>query len=166
MVPCLCHAAIGRRRCARLIAIGIRSLGSSERAFLNACPQVKSYSAQALAGNKRVEEELAAELRQLTGRVYLTFDIDALDVHLCPATGTPEPGGLGWWQTLRLLRALLHENRHARLIGCDVVEAGPQPGSRVNEFVAARLIGKILAYRFAARLGAQATQPRSRPAET
>jgi agmatinase len=148
------HACAMRRLIdagARLIAIGIRSLDRSERDFLNVNGQIKSYSAQALAGDQQLEEELAAELRRLAGRVYLTFDIDALDVHLCPATGTPEPGGLGWWPTLRLLRTLLHENHQASLIGCDVVETVPLPGSRVNEFVAAKLIAKVLAYRFARR---------------
>ena len=81
-----------------------------------------------------------------TGRVYLTVDIDVLEVHLCPGTGTPEPGGLGWWQTLGWLDRLVRGNRRCRLIGVDVVETAVQPGTRVNEFVAARLLAKILAY--------------------
>jgi agmatinase len=76
-------------------------------------------------------------------------DIDALEVSLCPATGTPQPGGLDWWTAMRHLRRLLHENPRIELVGFDVVETVPQPATRVNETVAAALVAKILAYRFA-----------------
>ena len=80
------------------------------------------------------------------GRVYLTIDIDVFEVHLCPGTGTPEPGGLGWWPMLGWLDRLVRRNRQCQLIGCDLVEVAVQPGTRVNEFVAARLLAKLLAY--------------------
>ncbi|NLE39358.1 MAG: agmatinase, partial [Pirellulaceae bacterium] len=92
---------------------------------------------------------LMAELGNLDGPLYLTVDIDALEVSLCPGTGTPQPGGLGWWPTLKYLRRLLRENRRIELVGCDVVETVPQPGTQVNETVAAALLAKIVAYRFA-----------------
>ncbi len=148
----LSHACAMRRLVdagARLVAIGIRSLDKSERDYRDGQEGIHTFPACDLASDPHEEGKLLDTLRGLEGRIYATFDIDALEVHLCTATGTPEPGGLPWWQTLRLLRALLLDNRQIDLIGCDVVETAPLPGSNVNEFVAAKLIAKMLAYRFA-----------------
>ncbi|MEZ6148044.1 MAG: arginase family protein [Planctomycetaceae bacterium] len=87
----------------------------------------------------------------LRGNIYLTIDVDVLEVHLCPGTGTPQPGGLAWWQMLRYLRALLHQNDHCKLVGVDIVETVPMLGTQVNEFVSARLLSKVLAYYFSAK---------------
>lgn len=143
------HACALRRlveRGAGLIAIGIRSVDRAETEFGRSSPRVRTFGAQALAGNPTVEVELLATLSRLTGRVYLTVDIDALETGLCPGTGTPQPGGLGWWQTLHYLRALLRSPARPALLGCDLVEVVPQPHTQVNEFVAARLLAKIIAY--------------------
>lgn len=131
---------------ASLIAIGIRSSDRAEAEFGRACGRVKTFGAQRLATDPAFEARLLDVLGALTGDVYLTVDIDGLDIYLCPGTGTPQPGGLGWWPTLRYLRRLLFENRAARLVGCDINEVAPQPGTAVNEFVAARLACKIIAY--------------------
>ncbi len=93
-----------------------------------------------------VHQTLLGRLRALTGRVYVTIDVDSLDCHLCPGTGTPEPGGLSWWVFLQYLRASLSASAGRRIIGADVVETVPMSGSQVNEFVAARILGKIVAY--------------------
>ncbi len=131
---------------ASVIAIGIRSADRQEAEFGRQCGRVWTFSAQALATNPKTEKELLETLGTLAGDVYLTFDIDALETYLCPGTGTPQPGGLGWWQALRYLRRLLLENPSIRLAGCDLAETAPQPGTRVNEFIAARLACKIIAY--------------------
>ncbi len=143
------HACAMRRlveRGAHLLAIGIRSAERQEAEYGRDCNRVKTFWAHELAAD---DTPLLQTLSQLRGNVYLSIDIDALEVHLCPATGTPQPGGLGWWQTLRYLRALLHRRRDIHLLGCDLVETAPMPTSSVNEFVAARLLCKVLAYRFA-----------------
>lgn len=145
------HACAMRRvveRGARLVAVGIRSADRAEWEWGRQCGRVRTFTAQALATGA-TEAELVAALRGLAGDVYLTVDVDGLEVSLAPGTGTPQPGGLGWWQTLRYLRALLFENRTARLLGCDVVETVPMPHTQVNEFTAARLLSKVIAYRFA-----------------
>jgi agmatinase len=67
-------------------------------------------------------------------------------VSLSPGTGTPEPGGLRWWQTLGYLRALLQPSSGKAVLGADITETAPMGGSRVNEFTAARLICKLMAY--------------------
>ncbi|MBN2215972.1 MAG: agmatinase, partial [Pirellulales bacterium] len=146
------HASAMRRlveRGARLVAVGIRSAEREEAAYGRASDRVETFGARQLATDPQTEERLLATLNALAGPVYLTVDVDALEVSLCPATGTPQPGGLGWWTTMSYLRRLLHENGRVELIGCDVVETVPQPGTLVNETVAAALIAKILAYRFA-----------------
>jgi agmatinase len=152
------HACAMRRlvdRGARLIAVGIRSFERDEHQFGRECNRVRTFTARDLATVPEVEAELLKELGDLTGRVYLTVDIDALEVCLCPGTGTPQPGGLSWWTTLRYLRRLLNENGQIELIGCDVVETVPQRGTQVNETVAAGLLAKILAYHFALASGGQ-----------
>jgi agmatinase len=81
----------------------------------------------------------------LTENVYLTIDLDGLDPSLLPSTGTPEPGGLLWYQTLKFLKKLVDKRN---LVGFDVVELCPNPAEKSSDFVAAKLVYKILAYRF------------------
>lgn len=89
-----------------------------------------------------IEEVVAS----LTDNVYLTVDVDGLDPAIMPATGTPEPGGLSWHETMALVRAVAS---HRHLVGCDVVELCPLPGMVGPNFLCAKLIYKILSYRFA-----------------
>ena len=83
-------------------------------------------------------------LEGLEGRpVYLTIDVDYFDPSIIPATGTPEPGGGGWHQTLQLLERLF---RVARVVCCDVVELAPSPGLHHADFTVARLVYKLIGY--------------------
>ena len=77
--------------------------------------------------------------------VYITIDVDAFDPAIMPATGTPEPGGLSWYEMLGLLRATF---RKRRVVACDVVELSPLPGLRAPNFLCAKLVYKLLAYKF------------------
>jgi agmatinase len=77
--------------------------------------------------------------------VYVTIDVDGLDPAIMPATGTPEPGGLSWYELLGLLRATI---RRRTVIGCDIVELSPLPGIVAPNFLCAKLAYKILSYRF------------------
>ncbi len=81
----------------------------------------------------------------LTENVYLTIDIDGLDPSLVPTTGTPEPGGLGWYEVLTLLRKLAEKRR---VIGMDLVEFSKTENSDAPAFLCAKLIYKSLAYIF------------------
>lgn len=80
------------------------------------------------------------------GPVYITIDVDGLDPAIMPSTGTPEPGGLSWYEILALLRATLTRRT---VVGCDLVELSPIPGLHAPNFLCAKLIYKILTYRFA-----------------
>jgi agmatinase len=82
----------------------------------------------------------------LSDQVYLTIDCDGLDPAVMPAVGTPEPGGLSWHETMALLRAVMSKRL---VVGCDVVELCPLPGMVGPNFLCAKLIYKILSYRFA-----------------
>ena len=136
-------------RGARLVTIGCRSAEREEFAHGVATGRVQTFWARKLAQEPAEEAALLACLEGLSGRVYLTIDIDVFEVHLCPGTGTPEPGGLGWWPVLRMLERLVRRNQQCQLIGCDLVEVAPQAGTGVNEFVAAKLLAKLLAYHVA-----------------
>lgn len=83
----------------------------------------------------------------LSDTVYVTIDLDGLDAALMPAVGTPEPGGLSWRETTTLLR---HVFERRRVVACDVVELCPVPGLVSPNFVAARLVYKLLGYHAAA----------------
>ena len=77
--------------------------------------------------------------------VYITIDCDGMDPAIMPAVGTPEPGGLSWYEMLALLRAVISSRR---VVGCDLVELCPIPGMVAPNFLCAKLIYKILTYQF------------------
>jgi agmatinase len=81
----------------------------------------------------------------LTDQVYITICLDGLDPSIMPSVGTPEPGGLGWYDVLRIVRRVA-ETRH--IVGFDVVELFPIPGHIGPDFLAAKLVYKVLGYRF------------------
>jgi agmatinase len=84
-------------------------------------------------------------VESLGDTVYITIDVDGFDPAIMPATGTPEPGGLGWHEALRLLRKVI-ERRN--VVGFDLVELSPIGGNVAPNFTCAKLIYKILSYRF------------------
>ena len=84
-------------------------------------------------------------VEKLSDSVYITFDLDVFDSSLMPATGTPEPGGISWETALRLLKKVI---KAKRVVGLDVVELCPIPGFHAPDFLAAKLVYKILSYRF------------------
>ena len=81
----------------------------------------------------------------LSEDVYITIDLDGLDPGTMPAVGTPEPGGLSWRELTALLRATFERRR---VVACDVVELCPIPGMASPNFVAAKLVYKLLTYQF------------------
>ena len=131
----------------RLISVGIRSCTAEEFAMARDDERIDTWYAHQLRDPERWSE-LLEELRALEGPVYLTVDIDGLDCTLCPATGTPQPGGLSWDQALDVVRATVRESE-AEVFGADIVEVVPMEQSQINEMVAAKLGFKILGYRFA-----------------
>jgi agmatinase len=135
------HACAMRRaleHADRVVAVGIRALTSEERELIRRTP-VTTIFAHEMRGAGWVDRALQA----LGQDVYITFDIDFFDPALVPATGTPEPGGGDWWDALDLLAAVFRERR---VVGADVVELAPRPGQEASDFVAAKLVYKMIGY--------------------
>ena len=80
---------------------------------------------------------------QLNEHVYVTIDVDGLDPSIVPGTGTPEPGGLSWYQLLKLLREI---SKRKKIVGFDIVELAPIRGFNASEFAAAKLAYRLMGY--------------------
>ena len=118
--------------------IGVRSFSAAEADYRQV-RAIPFYDAEALARPDAPRLTLPPDF---PARIYITFDVDALDPAVLPGTGTPEPGGLFWYEALRLIDRVL-EGRH--LIGFDVTELAPIAGSSVSEFTAAKLTYRLMA---------------------
>ena len=82
---------------------------------------------------------------RLNKNVYITIDLDVFDPSIMSATGTPEPGGLSWLQVIDLMKLTIGEKN---VVGFDVVELCPRAGHHASDFLAAKLIYKMLSYKF------------------
>jgi agmatinase len=141
------HASAMRRALdhpgVRLVSVGIRAISSGEISFLEA-------NRDRIAihwGKDQARWDVDAIVAPLRGRpVYVTFDIDALDGAVMPATGTPTPGGLQYLQALAILRRAAEVGT---IVGADLVELAPIPGFHAYDFMAAELAYKILNYALA-----------------
>jgi agmatinase len=124
-----------------IVQVGIRSMDASEKASLDA---ERVFFAKDLHGQAGWAERV---VEKLTDQVYITVDLDVFDPAVVPSTGTPEPGGLMWYDVMGLLRRVCQQRT---VVGFDVVELCPVEGSWASDFLAARLIYQLLSYRFAA----------------
>jgi agmatinase len=141
------HACAMRRvlDCAPTTQVGIRSLSPEEAAAVPSLRTTIFYDY-----NMRQQADwIDRVVDTLSDTVYITIDVDGLDPAIMPATGTPEPGGLGWYETLALLRRVIESRT---VVGCDIVEFSPMPGNVAPSFLCAKLIYKILSYRFGKEL--------------
>ena len=142
------HASVMRRvvEICPAVQVGIRSLSKEEADVLDQLP-TKIFWAKDL--RSRPAAEWAEEVvKDLSDHVYLTIDLDGFDPAYLPATGTPEPGGLDWYQVTDLVRAVAEKKK---IVSMDVVELLPQPGHHASDFLAAKLIYKCLGYIFGRR---------------
>ena len=138
------HACAMRRvlEYAPVTQVGIRSLSTEEAKVAPSLATTIFYDI-----TMRKDADWIAKVVESLGRtVYITIDVDGLDPAIMPATGTPEPGGLSWYELLSLLRAVITARD---VVGCDIVELSPLPGVAAPNFLCAKLIYKILTYRFA-----------------
>ncbi|MCA8883697.1 MAG: agmatinase [Rhodobacteraceae bacterium] len=115
-----------------LAQFGVRAL-CAEEAALRDVLGVTFRDAEDLVSGAVRAVDLPADFPE---QVYVSFDVDGLDPSVMPATGTPVPGGLGFWQAIHLVE---HALKGRRLVGCDVVELAPRPGSAVSDFTAAQV---------------------------
>jgi agmatinase len=136
------HACVMRRvheMGADIVPVGLRSWSAQEDRFMRRNGITPITARQCWES----DEWLDRALNRLGEKVYVTIDIDGFDPAYAPGTGTPEPGGLDWYQVTSLLRAVAEEKT---LVGADIVEVKPVPGQAVTEILAARLAYKIICY--------------------
>jgi len=121
------------------VQVGIRSMDTIEKPFL---VKENLFLAEDIMDN---EAWMDKAISRLTDNVFITFDLDAFDPSIMPSTGTPEPGGLLWYQTIKFLKKVI---KAKNLIGFDVVELAPLTSNRAPDFLATKLIYKLLSYKF------------------
>ncbi len=121
------------------VSVGVRSLSENEAALIRA-EDIPVFSALDVKGSTEWIDEV---VDCLGPEVYVTLDLDVLDPSIMPATGTPEPGGLSWYEILAILRAVA---RRRSVVGADIVELAPIPGIHAPEFLAAKLALKVVTY--------------------
>jgi agmatinase len=150
-----CSHACAMRRVRELVpaaSVGIRSLSEEEAEYLEEHPapiwSVREF--RALQG--RWDPILEA----LSDEVYVTFDLDGLDPSILPATGTPEPGGLDWYEAADLLAAVAAKKK---IVGFDVLELAPLPGHVASDFLAARLTYRMIGLALGRPAKASSTAP-------
>lgn len=133
---CALHEA---SKTTNLVQVGIRSMDRVELPYVNQDNFFTMYKI-------RKQVNWITELIERLGKnVYITIDLDAFDPSIMPATGTPEPGGLFWYETLELLKEVM---KSKNVVGFDIVELAPIEGATAPDLVAAKLYYKLLSYKF------------------
>jgi len=127
---------------ADVVGVGIRAVSAEEMELTRASAASSLIWADEMW---RDDAWMDRALEALGPKVYLTFDVDYFDPSLVPSTGTPEPGGPGWYRTLEFLKRVFRERE---VVAADVVELAPVPGLHAPDFLVAKLVYKLLVYRF------------------
>ncbi len=122
-----------------LVQVGIRSMDAIEMTLMDT---EKTFFAHEMVDDEYWMDKV---VELLTDNVFITFDLDALDPSILPSTGTPEPGGLLWYETLEFLKQVFEEKN---VVGFDLVELCPNEQDRSSNFLAAKLYYKMLSYKF------------------
>ncbi|GBD97894.1 MAG TPA: agmatinase [Nitrospirae bacterium] len=135
-----CVMARAKEMTGNIVSVGIRSMDSSE---LKNIDKKKIFYASAI---RESEGWIKKVVRKLSKNVYVTIDLDVFDPSIMPSTGTPEPGGLGWYEVIDLLE---HVSESKDIIGFDVAELCPNKNNAAPDFLAAKLIYKLLSFKFA-----------------
>ncbi len=120
-----------------LIQVGIRSMDISETEHMD--------ENQVYFGHDLYEDWMDDAIGQMTPNVFITIDLDAFDPSILPSTGTPEPGGLFWYETLEFLKLMFKKKN---VVGFDIVELCPNKNEKSSDFLAAKLYYKMLSYKF------------------
>ncbi len=122
-----------------VVQVGIRSMDISEKVALD---KSRIFFAEDIRRDKGWIEKVISGLSE---KVYITIDLDVFDPSIMPSTGTPEPGGLLWYDVLELLKTVFNDKE---VVGFDVVELCPNDDNKAPDFLAAKLIYKLLSYKF------------------
>jgi agmatinase len=134
-----CVMARARELCP-IVQVGIRSMDVVEKPFIS---NDRIFYARDIVGANYYWMDKVIEM--LEHDVYLTIDLDGFDPSIMPATGTPEPGGLTYYDVVKLVKKLIDRKK---LVGFDVVELCPSENNKASDFLATKLIYQILSYQF------------------
>ncbi|PWB65833.1 MAG: agmatinase [Deltaproteobacteria bacterium] len=144
------HACVGRRIVdsgAKLVQVGIRSMSEEEDRFLKKSESVKTFYASEVRDN--LADVTKGIVSSLSGNVYITFDLDVFDPGIMPSVGTPEPGGMSWFEAIDILRDVMLSN--CNIVGFDIMELAPIPGMVAPDFLAAKLCYRMMGWVLAKR---------------
>jgi agmatinase len=133
---CAVHEA---QHTTNLVQIGIRSMDSVEKPFLK---KENCFFAHEIMANKNWMEQA---LSKITENVFITIDLDVFDSSIMPSTGTPEPGGLNWYQVIDFIKLVIKNNN---VVGFDIMELCPNKINKGPDFLTAKLYYKILSHIF------------------
>ncbi|EKD33150.1 MAG: hypothetical protein ACD_76C00084G0001 [uncultured bacterium] len=134
------HASIMARAgeiVSNIVSVGIRSMDASEVSVID--PKKIFYAENIIDSDSWMK----SAIDELSENVYITIDLDVFDPSALPSTGTPEPGGMDWYQVIRFLKLAVEKKN---IVGCDIVELAPNPDEKSSDFLAAKLIYKLIAY--------------------
>ena len=138
-----CHASVMARAkeiIEEIVSVGIRSMDSSELENINKKNIIYAVDI------RKSKNWIKRAVSKLSKNVYITIDMDVFDPSIMPSTGTPEPGGPGWYEILDLLESVSEKKN---IVGFDVVELCPSKNNVAPDFLAAKLIYKLLSFKFA-----------------
>lgn len=133
-----CAMARIKEKCP-IVQVGIRSMAAEE---LENMDKSRVFFAEDIYNRKDWMDEAVSKLSK---NVYITIDLDFFDPSIMPSTGTPEPGGLFWYDAVELIKKV---SAKCNIVGCDVVELCPNKDNWAPDFLASKLIYKILSYKF------------------
>ncbi len=139
------HGCVARRisEMCPLVSVGVRSIAEEEMEHIRSnCSRIKIFFAKDIHNSNSWMDEV---VKSLGKNVYITIDLDAFDISVMPSVGTPQPGGLGWYQVLEFMRKIAAAKN---VVGFDVTELMPIPGNHAPDVLAAKLVYKLIGYFF------------------
>ena len=141
------HASVMFRAIDRidLCAVGIRAMTREERELARRSDNISIFFADDIHTGDAWMDQV---MEKLGPDVYISFDVDGFDPSLVPSTGTPEPGGLQWYPVMKLLRRVFAERN---VVAADIVELAPMPGYAASDFLVAKLLYKMIGYKYYAK---------------
>ncbi|HGE69681.1 TPA: agmatinase [Candidatus Poribacteria bacterium] len=140
------HACVMRRILdyCPIVQVGIRSLSMAEKRFIERSGLTVFF----MKDIHKTDDWIDSAIDKLTENVYLTIDLDVLDPSIMPSVGTPEPDGMLWAELMNFIKKLSEKRK---IIGCDIVELSPQTGNYAPDFLSAKLLYKVIGYKFLAQ---------------
>ncbi len=141
------HASFASRAAeftTNITQVGIRALCKEEYNFIKK-QRIRIFFAHRIRQKSFNKKFIEKVIKTLNKNIYITFDVDYFDPSIMPSTGTPEPNGFYWNETMRMLRRVIKKRN---LVGFDIVELAPKRDLIFPDYLTAKLVYKILNYRF------------------